>query len=125
VRSLAEAHLKRIRAVELLAAGHNYDEIAQAVGYTNRGSAHRAVSKALAEREIEGLDELRALELDRLDALHAAFWHQAMAGDIDAAKILLAISGQRRRLYGIDKRKPRREALYGGAVLVQPGLKAT
>jgi predicted metal-dependent HD superfamily phosphohydrolase len=118
VRSLAEAHLKRIRAVELLAAGHNYDEIAQAVGYTNRGSAHRAVSKALAEREIEGLD-------DRLDALHAAFWHQAMAGDIDAAKILLAISGQRRRLYGIDKRKPRREALYGGAVLVQPGLKAT
>lgn len=123
MRSIAESRLKRARAVELLAQGCSYEEIAQAVGYTNRGSAHRAVSKALAEREIEAVDELRAMELDRLDALHAAHWHAALAGDSAAAGILLKISAERRRWYGIEKPGSRMpSALYGGAVLVQPDL---
>lgn len=123
MRSFAQARLKRVRAVELLAQGRNYDDIAQAVGYSNRGSAHRAVSKALAEREIEAVDELRALELDRLDALHAAHWHAALAGDTAATQILLKISAERRRWYGVEKQSRRMtSALYGGAVLVQPHL---
>lgn len=121
MRSLAQAQLKRTRAVELLAAGCNYDEIARQVGFTSRGSAYRAVTKALAEREIEGVDELRVLELDRLDALHAAFWHQALAGDIAACKIILAISAQRRRLYGIGERRSGRPHSTT-SVLVQPWL---
>lgn len=123
MRSMAQAQLKRTRAVELLGEGLNYEEIAQAVGYTNRGSAHRAVSKALAEREIESVDKLRAVELDRLDALHKAHWQAALAGDIAATQILLKISAERRRWYGVER--PSRgttSPLYGGAVLVQPEL---
>lgn len=126
MRSLAEARLKRVRAVELLAAGHSYDEIARAVGFSNRGSAHRAVSKALAEREIDAIDGLRALELERLDYLLQAHWDSAMAGDIAASQVLLKISAERRRWYGIEKRGPARStALYDDSILVQPGLKAT
>jgi len=122
VKSRANARLKRVRAVELLTAGYNYDQIAQEVGFTSRGSAHRAVTKALAEREIEAVGHLRALELERLDALHAAFWHQAINGDIPATQVILAISRQRLRLYGPDRTAPRKESLYGPNVLVQPWL---
>lgn len=123
MRSIAEAHLKRVQAVELLALGNTYDEIAQAVGFSNRGSAHRAVAKALAEREIEAIEELRALELERLDLLHQAHWHAAINGDIEATEVLLKISAERRRWYPIEKaHSPQRSALYGGAVLVQPWL---
>jgi hypothetical protein len=101
MRSLAQAQLKRTRAVELLAAGYNYDEIAHQVGFTNRGSAYRAVTRALAEREIDGVNGLRALELERLDALHAAFWHKAMGRDTAALNAILAISRQRLRIYGM------------------------
>ena len=43
MKSLAQARVKRARAVELAVEGHSYEEIAQRVGYSNRGSAHRAV----------------------------------------------------------------------------------
>lgn len=104
MRSLAEARLKRSRAVELLAEGICYDEIARQVGFTNRGSAHRAVSKALSEREAEGVDELRAVELVRLDHLQAAVWARAMADDIRAVNTAVKIIGQRARLLGLGSR---------------------
>ena len=63
MKSLAQARVKRVRAVQLLIEGRNYDEIARAVGYSHRGSAHHAVATALAAREVEAVDELRALEL--------------------------------------------------------------
>lgn len=44
MKSLVEARLKRARALELVAQGKAYDQIAGEVGYSHRGSAHRAVS---------------------------------------------------------------------------------
>lgn len=121
MRSLAQAQLKRTRAVELLAAGYNYDEIARQVGFSNRGSAHRAVTRALAEREIEAVDDLRALELDRLDALHSAFWHQAIGGDHAAARVILEVSRQRLRICGtVERRAGSPHSMT--SVLVQPWL---
>lgn len=122
MKSIAEARLKRIQAVELLTAGYSYDEIAREVGYANRGSAHRAVSKALTEHEIEAVNELRAKEFKRLDALYSTFWPEARDGDPSAAEVLLRITEQRARLYGIREINPPKNALYGGAILVQPWL---
>ena len=68
MKSLAQARLKRARAVGLVADGKSYTEVAEAVGYRHRGSAHRAVFQALAEREMEAVDDLRALELARIDS---------------------------------------------------------
>ena len=103
MRSVANARLKRTRAVELLSAGYSYEEIARGVGYTNRGSAYRAVSKALSERQAEHIDHLRALEGDRLDALQAALWDKAMRGDTRAVSAVIRIIGQRMRLLGLHQ----------------------
>ena len=102
MRTLAEARLKRVRAVELLAAGHSYADIARELGYSHRGSAHRAVSQALTERAVEMVDQYRQLELDRLDRLHAALWPQAMSGDLGAIGATLRIIDQRVRLLGLQ-----------------------
>src|SRR3954447_15090364 len=63
IKSLAQARVKRVRAVQLLAKGKSYDEIARAVSFSHRGSAHRAVHKALVEREVEAVAEFRMVEL--------------------------------------------------------------
>src|SRR4051812_33274734 len=104
MKSLAHARLKRTRAVELLAKGCTYDEIARRVGYAHRGSAHRAVAKALREREAESIDCLRATQLTRLDELESAVWDQAVQGDYLAALAALRILDQRSRLLGLYDR---------------------
>jgi hypothetical protein len=105
MRSVAEARLRRVRALELLANGCSYDEIARQVGFSHRGSAHRAVTKALAEREAEDIDSLRALECARLDALQLVHWQKALDGDVRAASLVLRIMDQRTRLLGLSAPK--------------------
>ncbi len=56
-------------AARLRAEGKTYDQIAEALGYTDRSLAHRAVERALAAAVREPAESLRQLELIRLDAL--------------------------------------------------------
>ena len=115
--SQALARWRQCRAVELVLQGAKYDDVARAVGYANRGTAHRAVAKALSERLVDGIDELRALEVARLDALQAALWPQAEAGDTKAATTVTRIIDRRCRLLGLysaNKARPRFDALVIG-----------
>ncbi len=105
MQSLAQARWIRTRAVELAIEGRSYDEIAREVGFSHRGSAHRAVYKALREREIHAVDDLRQVELDRLDALQSAIWEGAVNGDTTAAQVVLRIIDQRIRLLGLEQRR--------------------
>ncbi|MDP9435596.1 MAG: hypothetical protein M3P93_10550 [Actinomycetota bacterium] len=59
--------------------------MAQRLGYANRGTVHRIVQQALSAREVESVDELRHLELARLDAVQSPLWPRAMAGEPSAA----------------------------------------
>jgi hypothetical protein len=93
MQSLVAAKIKRAQAVELAARGSSYAQIATEVGFSHRGSAHRAVSKALAKREIDAVDDLRLLELHRLDSLQASLWAKAMDGDLAAAALVLQGGG--------------------------------
>lgn len=92
---------RRTTAVRLALAGHSYDDIAQQVGYANRGTAWRAVQKALREREAEAVDVYREVELARLGALQSACWETACAGDRQAIETVLRIIEKRARLMGI------------------------
>jgi hypothetical protein len=47
---------------------------------------------------------LDRLEVERLDALHAAHWPMAMAGDLKSAALVLRAMDQRIRLLGLDQR---------------------
>lgn len=100
MKPLFEAHEKKIRAVELFAEGHSYSEIAKTVGFTNRGSAYRAVMKGLSTYGDPRIEDLRAREFNRLDRLLNGVWDRAISGDLQATEVALEISRQRRRWCG-------------------------
>lgn len=61
-------------ACRLKAQGLSYRAIAGQLGYSDAAGAYRAISKVLTDTVKEPADELRALELQRLDMLWAAAW---------------------------------------------------
>lgn len=71
VRTATQRHAE---AVRLRSEGHSYEQIAQQLGYRDRASAYNAVQRTLVGTVREPADELRQMELIRLDAL----WMQAM-----------------------------------------------
>lgn len=101
--SRAVAAIKRAKVVEAMADGATYQEAAEQAGYATRSGAYKALWKAVDSRVAEAVDEHRALEIARLDALQLAVWDHAMAGDVKALNAVLRIIEQRSRLLGLDK----------------------
>jgi hypothetical protein len=69
----AETALRDIEATKLRAAGHDYDEIAAELGFSNRGNAFRAVERCLAAARAEPAATVVKLELARIDAMYKRF----------------------------------------------------
>ena len=101
-RNLALAAARRVKAVELKAAGYTYAQVANELGYTSRGTAYNIVTNALREQTAEAVADLRELENSRLDALQLALWDAAMTGDIKAAVAILKIVKARIHLNGLE-----------------------
>ncbi|MFE1515703.1 hypothetical protein ACFW9I_02540 [[Kitasatospora] papulosa] len=70
-RTLSDAQ-RDAEAARLRARGLTYQQIADELGWTSRGDAHHAVQRALEATVKEAADEVRAIELDRLDTLYRA-----------------------------------------------------
>src|SRR4051794_5281134 len=100
-RNTALAAWRRTRAVELATRGHTYQQIADELGYANRGTVHRIVQQALESRLTEGVEQLREVELARLDALQAGLWEAAMGGDASAVNACVNIVRTRSRILGL------------------------
>lgn len=127
----AEVAERRRLCVELRVAGKTWDDIAAALGYKTKAAACQDFGRALKERLKrldQSVDDLRALELERLDALYREAWaimekpHLLVQGgraievvvDGQAVKLrddgpklaamdrLLKIAERRARLLGID-----------------------
>lgn len=94
---------KERRVLELRRAGLTFDVIAQEVGYSNASGAYHAFTRAM-KRTLQqaGADELRELELDRLDRLQRFAWPQATQGNLRAIDSILRIMARRARLLGLD-----------------------
>ena len=90
------------QALELRIAGADYDSIAQKLGYSSRGHAYDAVNALLLARAAEPREELRALELDRLDKLLLGIWQQAKGGNLGALDRAVKLMERRARLLGLD-----------------------
>lgn len=98
-----EAAEKRRRALQLRKAGATFDQIAEQVGYDNKGNAYRAVNQELADLPKEDAAELRDLEMARLDSLLTAMWPKAIGGNGWAVDRVLRIMERRARLAGLDQ----------------------
>lgn len=95
------AEEKRARALELRLAGATYSQIASAVGYADRGGAHRAVKQALADAQADVTDpEVADTELARLDAMLTGLWQKARKGDVNAVSMVLRIQERRAVILG-------------------------
>src|SRR5436305_13622271 len=94
-----------VDALRLRKAGASYQAIANRLGYASRSGAWHAVRAGLTATLQEPADELRGLELERLDALHRAVWDRAITGNGAAIDRALGIMRRRAALLGLDAPK--------------------
>jgi hypothetical protein len=93
---------KDAEAARLRGAGHNFDAIAERLGYANAGGAYKACMRALSAVPVEAANELRTLESERLDHLLLSLETAINDGDVKAITEARKISESRRRLHGLD-----------------------
>ncbi len=110
-RQAIQVQGRQLQALELRKAGVSYEAIASRLGYRDRSGAYRAVTAALKLTLREPAEELRTLELERLDAMLLALWRRVQAGDEKAVDRVLRIMERRARLLGLDA--PLRSELTG------------
>lgn len=90
-------------AHQLRLAGHDWPYIAHKLHYSSAQGAENAVRNWLAKAtDGRAADMIRAeavaLDLERLDALQAAYWEDALRGDLPAAQFCLRVINQRANL---------------------------
>jgi hypothetical protein len=118
-RAVREA-ARAARAVKLRCEGLTLDQIATKLGYSNRSSAFKAIERSLRENTAENVEQLRQVEGRRLDELEAVYRPKAMRGDLDAAKLLVAVGDRRAKLFGLNAPvKTEITGADGGAVEVK------
>ena len=100
-RNRVLASARKTRAIELKLQGLTYQQVADELGYANKGTVFKLIKDAQASQLTEAVEELRQLELDRLDALQQAMWPLAMAGDIAAAEGVRRVIETRCRVLGL------------------------
>jgi len=91
-------------ALALRRSGKTYDLISQQLGITPQG-AHKAVVRALGKlnaQVVEGAEQLRSLEVQRLDALFDQMYAQAARGNQGAVDRCIRIMERRAKLLGLD-----------------------
>ena len=91
-------------AARLRASGLTYQQIADRT-QTDKGTAYRRVQRAIAAVPVEAVEELRQIELERLDLMLAKVMEKTTStekGFLFAVDRALAISERRARLLGLD-----------------------
>jgi hypothetical protein len=95
------ANDRTIKALLLRKAGLPYPEIANELGFNSPQAAFGAVKRALKKTLQEPSEELRKLELERLDAIFNPQYEQAKGGDSRAAEVALKVLDQRAKMLGL------------------------
>lgn len=114
------AREREARAILLRKAGANYTQIASQLDIT-RGAAYKAVKRALGRviKECnEDAEDVRQLELARLDEMLFGIWPVAKGGDLKAIETVLKIEKRRAELLGIDA--PVKMEIPGVVVVAPP-----
>lgn len=92
----------QLKALELRKAGVSYQRIADTLGYKSASGAHKAVQTALKKTLQEPADDLRKLELERLDSAAAAIYPSVKQGQYGAIDRWIKIMERRAKLLGLD-----------------------
>ena len=101
-----KAHERQLLALDFRKKGYTYDQIAEAVGYRGRAGAYKAVMSALKKTLQEPADEVRKMELERLDVMMKALWPWLEAGSTPHIAQMLKVMERRAKLLGLDAPAP-------------------
>lgn len=97
---------RRNKVLELRMKGLTIRQIAEeAEVKVSPAQVHRDLERSMSELrklELQEADELRTIELLRLEALQKALWDTAMGGDVGAVDRLIRLSERRSKLLGLD-----------------------
>ena len=91
---------RQMEALKLRASGMRYQDISDQLGYKTPGGAYKAVKTALVKTLQEPADDLRKLEVERLDELLVGLWpnkHKPIYTDR-----ILRLMERRAKLLGLD-----------------------
>ena len=97
-----QAAEKQVQALEMRKRGATFDEIAKALRYANRASAHKAVVAALKATLREPADEVRTMYQERLGLVMASMAPRMLEGNPQAAMAFLKAMAQEAALLGLD-----------------------
>lgn len=96
------SRVRSAQALRLLIEGRTYESIAAACGFRDKSGAYRACQRELDRYMQPVVEQARAIELARLDALLQVFMVKALKGDGWSADRVLRIAERRARLLGLD-----------------------
>lgn len=96
------ARQRQTEALRMRQEGRTFQEIADTLGYSDRSGAYVATMAALTETTTEPNNEMRSLELGRLDELQAGLWKKATGGDVQAVDRVLKVMERRAKIVGLD-----------------------
>jgi hypothetical protein len=94
---------KKAEALRLRASGMKLEDIKKRVGYRSVSGVHKAIVTGLQETLQEPADELRKMEVERLDRMLEGIWEKATKGGTWQIDRVLSIMERRARLLGLDK----------------------
>ena len=117
-RDRALASARKCRAIQLKLQGLTYQQIADELGYTSRGTVYKIIKTAQATQLTDAVEEHLDIEVSRLNALQAAVWPAAMSGDLRALVVAARIIEARCRLLGLIGPATKRTACQQPQTLV-------
>lgn len=94
---------REAEVLKLRRGGLTFDLIAERVGYRHASSAHAAYVRACKRIVQSDVEEIRKVEIDRLDVAQAAIWGNVLKGDTKAVDTLLRLMSRRAALLGLDQ----------------------
>lgn len=95
---------RRDRAIQLRLSGMSASEIAKKLRYPDLNTVYRDLGEAMQDkvRSQHEVEQLRQIELMRLDKLMQGRWRKAIEGDDVALGGVLRIMARRAKLLGLD-----------------------
>jgi len=97
---------KEVQVVSLRRQGLTWDQISDRVGYSSPSSSRDAYLRASRRVMRDDLEDIRNLELDRLDVAMSGIWIGVQNGDPQSVLLMLKIMDRRAKLLALDA--PRR-----------------
>ncbi|WP_457071981.1 hypothetical protein [Mycobacteroides abscessus] len=100
----AERLARDMKAVRLFIAGKSFRAIQEACGYNTLAACHKAVRREMQKSERRDLlrDQAFDVYVERLEALWAAHYPRAVAGDTRSAEHCRRVLQQEARLFGLE-----------------------